>query len=1696
MTEWVSLHNHSTLSTGDGYGNPDQVMKIIEKVGYKAFGITDHDGVFALPFFWDLGKKTKIKPIMGCEVRTVPDINNNQRSKNHLTILANSLVGYKNLMKLVTLSNTKEYFYYKPSLDLNTIEQHKEGLTILSGCVSSQLSQFILEDNLDEAVKYAKHMKESFGEKFYLELMPHDLDTVRKTSPVIRALSKRLNIPIVMTNDVHYMVKGQENIWRILTAISRRMLVKDIEPMLDSCYYMNDDEIFAQAKKILGDYFEDKELYDAITITQKIAADCDNIDIPRASNVKSGYDNPIAEVKRRAYAGMDKYGVRNPAYIQRTEMELDLIDRKGFSDYFIVVNDTINWAKANDIMVGDSRGSSGCSLVCYLMGVTGVDPMKYDLVMERFLSEDRVDPPDIDTDYDRSKRSLVIQHLNEQFGADKVAHLATFGRWKGRNSLAEIGKAFGIPPDKVATVQNMLVSRGGADARASFCIEDTFTEFKAARQIAEEYPELLNATLLEQQVKYIGVHASGMVVSSMPLLENTALLEKTDENGEKVNTASLNGDSSHILGILKIDALGLRNLTMIKNMLDEVGMKPDDLQHIDLEDKDVLHYIEEDTKGVFQFGAKATASIAKQVGVDNFNDVVANIALPRPGPLHCIWEGTKVYDGDHDEIVTIKEAYDRKITKTVGLYPNGNIDTADVIRVEYTGRKKVFGIKVKMSNGRVIYASDEHRFMLSSGTWKQLKDLAIGDKILYSNRSSWNEGLSGEELKKHYSITPGIKKGSKFTNSGQFIKGQKPWNYGIEWPEMGVIRTKQWADGIYDNVETGIVKYIKERPDLVKQWALKGSQAATNKYNNLSDEEKAKFLASFIMAGTEHGLGKKQHANDGDYCQSNCEREADDWLSAHDVKHACHPIIKGTFKRFADFLVDGIYIEIDGMGRDDGYWRDKYGERHNFVVVDAYKNIGKQLEWLLTPKNHNFVSISEAEIANIWDAGEVDTYDMEIGVIHNYIANGFVVHNTGNTQQYSNHKKNGTRKIWALDVMNDITQSTYGLIVFQEQVLRIMKEIGDFNYEQVAAIRNAMSRSLGDEFFNKYRQIFVDGSTKKHGITPEYANEMFDYTSTFGCLSGDTKIKLSIDGCDASHEIDISELCREWEDGEFKNNKIFSLDSNGKVVINEIVNVMYSGTKQVYKISTVDNTEICATEDHRFYTTNAWKKLKQLSLDDTLFIVMNDNTVKLSKICSIVSMGIVRTYDVSVKSPNNSFIANGFVVHNSWGFNKAHAVAYALLAYYTAYFKAKHPQLFYKTMCNYAEDEVEMKSLLREYLEKGMGKILPPKIGLSKLNWEVEGNDLRAGLATILPTACAEEILSLYPIKDAADLLARAQRRKVNSARWKTIEEKKLFDYNTNIDVFGLYDFAERMSYVPERTHKIGDLGYSFDSRHAIIAGVLAAQINLKSIEELRQTSKIQDWRQRFNEAAGDAWCICDIQDESEQPIHVHFKNYLYPKYKDMLWSKKIGEDILIVKGVLPGNTNYMIAQEAWEWNDNKLKNALCYKCPLIQNAFINDDGDITSKLAFIGEGPGNEEEIQKKPFVGKAGLKLMQIFSELGIERNKVWIDNTVRCHPIDETGHNRKPYPEEIECCHEALIKRIKLVPNRIVVALGATAYQAITGRSEGITKVLGLKIDCDGFTVIPTYHPAAALHQNNEYITEIIKKNILYAKEMAGI
>ena len=653
---YAPLHVHTHYSLFDGIATPQEYVDRAVSVGMTSISITDHGSLSGHREMYRAAKAAGIKPILGVEGYICKDrFDHEEKDKtdllnlnyNHLVILAKNKVGLENLNKLNELAWT-EGFFKKPRMDWNILEQYKEGLVITSGCLSGFLCKAIEADNLAVAKEHIKWAKDTFGDDYYIEVMPHNPAEVNK---MLLDLADEFGIKPVVTPDCHHADKSQRDIQELklilnsysnktekevtfagtqkydnlmdkldyLYGADRQMSFKDFEIHLLSDEEMRnamlaqgiDREDMYQNSKDIADQIEDYEIQD-------------NLDLLPAQ-----YVNPDQELYELAIEGLTKRGLHtNQEYLDRLDEELSVIKDKKFGPYFLVVRNMINWAKKEDIMVGPGRGSAAGSLLCYSLGITDVDPIQHGLLFFRFINPERNDFPDIDTDIQDSRREEVKDYLVRQYR--HVASIATFLEFKGKGIVRDVARVLNIPLPDVNKVLKLVDDW------------DEYLTSKSTAEFREKYPEIEEyGEQLRGRIRGTGIHAAGVVTSKEPIFKFAPLETRTSPgNKERIPVVAVDMEEAERIGLIKIDALGLKTLSVIQDTLKIIEERTNDkidLHKIDMEDKNVYAMLSDGfTKGVFQCEATPYTNLLVKMGVKNFNELAASNALVRPGAMNTI----------------------------------------------------------------------------------------------------------------------------------------------------------------------------------------------------------------------------------------------------------------------------------------------------------------------------------------------------------------------------------------------------------------------------------------------------------------------------------------------------------------------------------------------------------------------------------------------------------------------------------------------------------------------------------------------------------------------------------------------------------------------------------------------------------------------------------------------------------------------------------------------------------------------------------------------------------------------------------------------------------------------------------------------------------------------------------------------------
>jgi len=638
---FVHLHNHSHYSLLDGLTKIDELIACAKADGAPAVALTDHGSMYGVIEFYQKAKKAGIKPIIGVETYLAPNLMSDKNTKTdernyHLLLLAKNSTGYLNLIKLVSIAHL-EGFYYKPRIDWPTLSKYSEGLIAATACLGGEISQLIQAGNLDKAKRRIKEYNQLFGQgNFYLEIQDHpDLEGQKETNDKMIALARELRVPLVATNDIHYLKKEDYDAQDVLLCLQTKKKLTDTDRL-----EMHGSDFYYKTANEMAEAFKDTP--EALENTLKIAEEC-NLEIELGKIQLPNFIVPTdqsedAYLRELCLAGAKKrygkiYQELSSVQQERLDFELSVIAKMGWPSYFLIVADFVNWAKNNKIVVGPGRGSAAGSLVCYLTGITNLDPLEYDLLFERFLNPDRISMPDIDMDFADIRRDEVIQYVEEKYGKDHVAQIITFGTMAARAAIRDVGRVLDYPYEYCDRVAKMIPPLAKfKEALQTPELKDFYQKDPLAKRLIDY------AQRLEGVARHASTHACGVVITPRPLTDYVPLQYASSSDKNIVSQYSLHPIED--LGLLKIDFLGLKNLTIIESAIKIIrntrGLEID-IDRIPLNDPKVYQLFQDgETTGIFQFESSGMRRYLKELKPTEFEDLIAMVALYRPGPMEWI----------------------------------------------------------------------------------------------------------------------------------------------------------------------------------------------------------------------------------------------------------------------------------------------------------------------------------------------------------------------------------------------------------------------------------------------------------------------------------------------------------------------------------------------------------------------------------------------------------------------------------------------------------------------------------------------------------------------------------------------------------------------------------------------------------------------------------------------------------------------------------------------------------------------------------------------------------------------------------------------------------------------------------------------------------------------------------------------------
>ncbi|WP_300340373.1 DNA polymerase III subunit alpha [Fusobacterium sp.] len=861
IKNFVHLHLHTEYSLLDGVGKIDDYLDRAKELNMQAIAITDHGNLFGALEFYKKARKKGIKPIIGLEAYVSENNMEDREGRNfHLILLAKNNIGYKNLLKISSASFI-DGFYYKPRVDKRFLKEHSEGIIALSACMQGEISRRILymepAENISKAI--AEYIDIFGRENFYIEVQANGIKEQFELNEKLYDLAKSSSLELVATNDTHYVNEGEHTLQDILICVQTGAKVSDQNRMR-----IETEELFLKSREQILSQLGNKYL-EAIDNTITIAERC-NVDIEFGHFKFPEYKIPscvksIEEFLRKlVYFGLEKrypHGLTE-SIVERVEYELGIIEKMGYAGYFVVVWDFIDFARRKNIPIGPGRGSAAGSLIAYALGITQLDPLKYNLIFERFLNPERISMPDIDIDICQERRQEVIDYVIHKYGADKVAQIITFGTMKARAAIRDVGRVLNTPLNKIDNIAKLVPF--------NYTIKQTLENVEEFRHQYLEDRELQKvidiSSRIENKVRHASVHAAGIVITKDSLTETVPLYR---DSKNKVVSTQYQMKELEDLGLLKMDFLGLRNLTNLQRTIDYIKEDLGEdirLEDIPLNSKKVYDMLSRgDTSGVFQLESMGIRKILKKLRPDKFEDIIALLALYRPGPL-----GSGMVDefinGKNGKIEikyphpsleqTLKETYgvilyQEQVMKIANIMAGYSLGEADLLRramgkknIQIMEENREKFITRSIANG---YSEDKAFEMF------ELIDKFAGygfnksHSAAYALIAYWTAYFKAHYIK-HYYAALMTSEMSHIENVAYYVEDAKLHNLKLYLPDINRASSKFIVDGDGVVFALSAIKNVGEgiSEKILEEYEKNGE------YKNLED---------FVLRTKQYGLNKK-----------------------------------------------------------------------------------------------------------------------------------------------------------------------------------------------------------------------------------------------------------------------------------------------------------------------------------------------------------------------------------------------------------------------------------------------------------------------------------------------------------------------------------------------------------------------------------------------------------------------------------------------------------------------------------------------------------------------------------------------------------------------------------------------------------------------------------------------------------------------
>ena len=726
-SEFVHLHNHSDYSLLDGAQTVQTLVNTIDDLGMDSVALTEHGNMFSVIPYYKAAKKAGIKPIIGCETYVAVGSRFEKKPRadggwgnNHLVLLAQNYKGYQNLMKLVTFGYL-DGFYYRPRVDIDLLKEHNEGIICLSGCLKGEVTEKMLKDDRDGAKEAALRFAEIFENRFYLEVQNHGIPDEAQNIQNMKKLAGELNLPLVCTNDAHYAKHEHweaHDVHICLGTGKDRDDPNRLRYATPEFYFKTQDQMYEMFKDVPNAIENTRKIADSIDIELPMGDyHLPNFPIPEDASDK----DPDTYLQKLCETGVqNQYGDIKPELRSRLDHELKVIKKMGFAGYFLITADFVKYAKDNDIPVGPGRGSAAGSLVSYSLGITTIDPMRHNLLFERFLNPDRISMPDIDIDFCIERRGEVIDYIKDQYGEKSVTQIITFGKMKARQVIRDVGRVLGYSFGEIDRLAKLIPTT------LNITLEDALKQSPDLREAGEgQYKDVIEySKVLEGMNRHASTHAAGVVIAPGDLTDFVPLYRSPQ--GDVTSQYDMKGLET--LGLLKLDFLGLRNLTVIDNALKLLKLRGEnvDIEKIPMDDAKVYKMFAKGlTIGVFQFESSGMREFLKKLKPTVIEDLIAMNALYRPGPMENIDDfisrkhGKKKIEYAHPVMEAILEetygiiVYQEQVMQIAHEVAGFTLAEADIMRraVGKKIKKLMDELKVKFIDG----ALEKHNISKKKG---------------------------------------------------------------------------------------------------------------------------------------------------------------------------------------------------------------------------------------------------------------------------------------------------------------------------------------------------------------------------------------------------------------------------------------------------------------------------------------------------------------------------------------------------------------------------------------------------------------------------------------------------------------------------------------------------------------------------------------------------------------------------------------------------------------------------------------------------------------------------------------------------------------------------------------------------------------------------------------------------------------------